>query len=350
MAIIVLQDDRGRVQKYHYEVESASRPLGSGGMGQVMRGVLVNEMTGSREEVAIKFLYDDLTANVIDRARKEASVQIHNENLIEMKGFMEIREDINGRQVMRYHVISELLRGVRLLDLLKGKCEDYEGKEIPFARQWLTEYQDNREAASITIVKNVLSGIMALHDAGYIHRDIDPSNVMVTDGKIKIIDLGLVKQMVQMPEQLQLTHAGQFMGKAAYAAPELVSGDVAHQNQTTDLYAIGILLYRLIVGELPFQGSNAEVINMQLQKKLPVKNIQNKQLRQIVERATEKRQNERYQSAAEFRADLERVDFSLAPSVEHTASANVTLLKDVAMWGGVVVGGGLLGALIRYLL
>ena len=88
-------------------------------------------------------------------------------------------------------------------------------------------------AFALLVIKNILSGIMALHDKGYIHRDLDPSNIMITsDRKIKIIDYGIAKQLSTLTTQdQQLTTAGQFMGKATYASPELVVGDVVHQNE-----------------------------------------------------------------------------------------------------------------------
>ena len=110
---------------------------------------------------------------------------------------------------------------------------------------------------------------MALHDKGYIHRDLDPSNIMITsDRKIKIIDYGIAKQLSTLTTQdQQLTTAGQFMGKATYASPELVVGDVVHQNETTDIYAIGIMLFQFIVGHVPFEGATHEVLEMQLHHK-----------------------------------------------------------------------------------
>lgn len=95
-----------------------------------------------------------------------------------------------------------------------------------------------------------------MHDKGYIHRDLDPSNIMITsDRKIKIIDYGIAKQLSTLTTQdQQLTTAGQFMGKATYASPELVVGDVVHQNETTDIYDIGIMLFQFIVGHVPLRG------------------------------------------------------------------------------------------------
>ena len=282
MSVIILQGANELAQNIYYEIETESDPLGVGGMGKVYRGVRVQANTGVRTDVAVKFLFDDLPAHAIERARREASIQIHNENLIEMFGFIEIDEEVAPGQIhARYHVVSELLKGIMLFDLLKGKTTDNSGEEVPFAQELYKQYTEDKLRFALRIIKCVLSGVMALHDKGYIHRDIDPSNIMITqDGKVKLIDLGIAKpisdeEATSVTAQ-HLTVAGQFMGKAAYAAPELVIGDVAHENRTTDLYAVGILFFQLVTGHLPFQGATLEVLDMQLHQKIPLQEITSK--------------------------------------------------------------------------
>ena len=319
MAVIHIQGAAEKAQGIHYEVDIDQAPLGVGGMGQVFRGFRVDERSGIRRDAAIKFLFDDLPQNAIERSRREASIMISSENLVEMFGFIEVDEtDAAGRVTHRYHVASELLDGVVLYDLLRGKITDINGQVIPFAQDLYRQYINDRLAFSIYITKNVLSGIMALHDKGYVHRDIDPSNIMITrNGKVKLIDFGIAKQLSALGQNdRQLTTAGQFMGKAAYAAPELVMGDVAHQNETTDIYAIGIMLYELATGHLPFDGPTHEVLDMQLRMKLPLKDVGNKYLRSIIAKATDKRQQERYASAAEFRVALEQLSRNSLPPQE----------------------------------
>lgn len=97
------------------------------------------------------------------------------------------------------------------------------------------------------------------------------------------------------------------MGKPWYAAPELVLGDVKHQNSTTDIYAIGILFFQLFMKQRPFEGANHEVLDMQLHKRMPLKMIPRKDIRNVIERATNKKQELRYQSAAEFRVDVDKL-------------------------------------------
>lgn len=325
MAILIIQGTEEKALGIHYEVDTSLPPIGAGGMGQVMRGVRVQNNV--RRAAAVKFLFDDLPESAIERSRREASVKISNENLVEMFGFIEMDTvDASGNVHKRYHVASELLNGVMLHDLLRGKTTDASGEEIPFAKELYRQYSCDRMRFAVYIIRNVLSGIMALHDAGYIHRDIDPSNIMITsNGKVKVIDFGICRRIGEgVDADRHLTSAGQFMGKAAYAAPELVTGDIAHQAETTDLYAIGIMFYELITGKVPFDGATHEVLAKQMKEKVPVKNVADKYARKVIEKATAKKQDERYASAAEFRVAVEQLS-------RHSVSAGKTASPQKAV-------------------
>ena len=311
MAIIRLQSEVEKRKGVYYQLDSNDEPIGAGGMGQVFKGLCVDERTGATRPVAIKFMYDDLPPQALERARREASIQLRNDNLVEMLGFIETQETtISGEVKKHFHVVSELLTGVSLADVLAGKTTGRNGQEVPFAVKMLQDYRNDSERFARTIVINVLSGLMALHDAGYIHRDIDPSNIMLTeDEHIKLIDFGIAKQMKSLTTgDKGLTVAGKFMGKPEYAAPELALGDIQHQNQTTDIYAMGILLYQCIVGHTPFEGARHIVLENQLKSKLPLGAIKNKALRRIIATACDKRQELRYQSSAQMRVALETMD------------------------------------------
>lgn len=310
MALIRLQGEKEKRQGIYYQVESTDAPIGTGGMGQVFKGMRVEERTGISRPVAIKFMYEDLPAQAIERARREASIQLRNDNLVEMLGFIETTETTQaGEAVRHYHVVSELLTGVSLSDIFEGKTKDRDGNDVPFAVKMLQDYRNDPSHFAQTIIMGVLSGLMALHDAGYIHRDIDPSNIMLTsEGHIKLIDFGIAKQMnLLTTNDKGLTVAGAFMGKPEYAAPELALGDIKHQNQTTDIYAMGILLYQCIVGHTPFEGPRHEILERQIKGKLPLGAIKDRSLRNIIATACEKKQEQRYQSAAQMRVALENM-------------------------------------------
>lgn len=304
----ILQGENEKRNGIYYEYDPFSKPLGEGGMGVVYKGFRVNAATGGRQVVAIKAMKDGLPDEVYGRARREASIQLKNDNLVEMMGFISTNEqELGGRAIRRYYVVSEFLNGVVLTDLLKGNFKDRDGIEIPYAKQLYTRYISDKESTVVEIIKRVLAGIMALHDKGFIHRDIDPSNIMVTkEGNLKMIDFGIAKDVTNLNTHDGLhTSAGKFIGKAEYAAPELVLGDVRSQNFMTDVYAIGILFYQLLVGKLPFDGPQYDVLQKQLKKNLPVGNIPHRKYRSIVKKATAKNQCDRYKSCIEMRMAID---------------------------------------------
>ena len=334
MSIIRLQNGNGESNVY-YEFDPSQKPLGEGGMGRVFRGVQVEEgSNGSRKEreVAIKCLMEDLPEHAIKRSQREASIRLKNDNLVEMIDFVATHDGY----ATHYHVVSELLNGVNLDELLEGRTTNHDGKPNPTAERLLRNYRENRKAFAGEVFRNILSGIMALHDAGYIHRDIDPSNIMVTsDGKVKMIDFGIAKKVDDKFEEAEakgkaLTTPGQFVGKPHYAAPELILGDLNHQNYTTDVYALGIMLFQLVVGHLPFEGTHLEVCEKQLHVKVPLNEVEEKTVRKIIEKATEKDQKKRYQTAAEFRVDLDRW-------IAETPGTNIGP-KPIGRWIGIAAG------------
>lgn len=311
MNIIRLQGDIEKRKGIYYEYDADATPLGEGGMGRVFKGFRIVERTGEQTPVAIKAIYENIPERVVERARREAGIQLDNDNLIKMYGFVESvsPSSDNSRVKIHYHVIMELLIGVTLEDILNGITNDHNGMQIPFAAEIYNQYKSNKEAAVVRIMKSILSGLMALHDRGYIHRDIDPSNIMITiDGKIKLIDFGICKQIVSL-ESLDkaLTATGVFMGKVNYAAPELVLGDVKSQNYTTDIYALGVLLYQLCTGHLPFSGTDQDILSANLRKALPMKDVHGVDFKRIIRKATDKVQSKRYATVAELRVDLERI-------------------------------------------
>jgi len=319
MALYRIQGKAEKQRGIYYEFDSEDEPLGEGGMGKVYKGRCIDESTGKSRFVAVKFMYSDLPPYAIEKARREAAIHFRHDNLVEMLGFIETESKaVLGESLHHYHVVSELLEGVSLDKMFEGKLTDQQGNYVPYAEKLYKDYQQDVNHFAVVLIKSILSGLMAMHDAGYIHRDIDPTNIMITtDGHIKLIDFGIAKKMNSLTSHdKHLTQAGQFVGKPEYAAPELVLGAINEQNQTTDIYAVGILLFQCIVGHVPFEGDSSDVLQKQRYSPVPVKLIKNKGLRDIVTKATEKSRAKRFQSAAEFRVALDQVNLSKGNSLE----------------------------------
>ncbi len=294
----------------YYEYDTDSRPLGQGGMGVVYQGFCFHE--GDRSQfipVAIKQM-TYTTPALIDKAMREASIQVDNDHLLRMFGFVpNWEQDLStGVRALRYYVVMEALWGVNLDSLISGHLTDQYGNRCEYADSLYELYNTNRVEFVKTVMASVLSGVKALHDSGVIHRDIDPSNVMITqDGKIKVIDFGISKKIDGSVSRTGGTVIGSLMGKVDYAPPEMITGDVEHHGYTTDIYELGIMMYQLAVGNLPFSGDNAHIAQCQIQTPVPVDNVPDKALRKIIRKATQKAQPERYQSIDEMISDLERL-------------------------------------------
>ncbi|MCL1933771.1 MAG: serine/threonine-protein kinase [Candidatus Azobacteroides sp.] len=283
MAIIRLQSETDKLERQFYEFDPETGELGKGGMGVVYKGRLIHTDTGRVEEVAIKALYRDLTEEGVKRALREADIRINHDNVILMRGSVSLKD---GSGKSRDYVISEYLDGETLDKQLarNGKLSKPE---------------------ALNIIKNVLSGLSALHSRNLVHRDIDPSNIMICkDGRIKIIDLGVVKDM--NVTGAKTTKIGQFIGKYEYASPEQLAGLQDVVKQTSDIYSTGIVLYELLTGKLPFTGTTYEITMGHKEKPIPLDIIPDKDLRNIIRKATAKKIEKRYQSTYEFIVAIEK--------------------------------------------
>lgn len=311
---MILQGDFEKKQGIRYEFDRFQHPIGEGGMGVVYKGVMIDDDTNAvLRDVAIKEIKaegttDELSA-IIQKARREASIRLHNDNLVEMLGFIEIEEKKLKLVKKKYYVISEFLTGVPLTDILDGKYLDYRGKTVDYARQIGEDLRTDRDHTAYYIIKNILYGITALHDNGYIHRDIDPSNIMITDdGRIKLIDFGIAKQLNDLNAQDEMTCDGTFIGKVEYASPELINGDIHSQDFTTDIYGVGVLFYKLLTGRLPFDGNRFEIMTAHLSKNVKTAAISNKKFRKIIQIAMAKKRDSRFHTSSEMRVALDQPD------------------------------------------
>ena len=314
--IVKIQGVSELQNQIYYDYDTDSIPLGQGGMGIVYPGRCFKQDNPNEYiPVAVK-LITNTSREMIERAMRESSIQIDHPNLLRMYGFVPNMEMDPYTQEMkpRYYIVMELLDGVSLDNMLEGVFYAGNGSEIGYARELYDLSVRDRKEFTLRIMRPILSGIRRLHEAGYIHRDIDPSNVMITqEGGVKIIDYGVCKPVSSSLGAAKLTMSGSIIGKVDYAAPELLTGDVQHHDFTTDVYALGILTFQMYTGSLPFIGDNTTVMKAHLSDNVQLDRIQDPRIRMVVEKAVSKAQSDRYQTVEQMWRDLydENIDVTL---------------------------------------
>ncbi|MBQ3136113.1 MAG: Stk1 family PASTA domain-containing Ser/Thr kinase [Clostridia bacterium] len=232
--------------------------------------------------VAIKLLKDEFLANEDFRRRfkneSKAIAVLSHPNIVKVF-------DVSFGNMIQY-IVMEYVEGISLKEYI-----EQQGKINP------------REA--IYYVTQILRALQHAHDKGIVHRDIKPQNIMlISDGTIKVTDFGIAR--FSRSETRTMTDGA--IGSVHYISPEQAKG--SHTDAKTDLYSVGVMLYEMLTGTLPFQSDNAvSVALMQLQND-PVKpRAINPDipvgLEQIIIRAMQKNQSDRYQSASEILRDIE---------------------------------------------
>jgi eukaryotic-like serine/threonine-protein kinase len=284
----------GSVFDGRYRIE---RKLGAGGMADVY--LAEDQELGRR--VAIKILNDRHAADdsFIERFRREAknAAGLSHPNIVSIYD--------RGEAEGTYYIAMEYLDGRSLKELIVGRGPAPIKTAIDYARQ-------------------ILAAVGFAHKHGIVHRDIKPHNVLVgPEGRLKVTDFGIARSGAS-----QMTEVGSIIGTAQYLSPEQARG--APVDQTSDLYSVGVVLYEMLTGQVPFTGDTPLEIAMKHLSEVPVPPSELRpevphDLDSVVLRALAKDPHERYQSAEEMDADLARVAEGLPVDPETETAATAVL-------------------------
>lgn len=272
------RDDPTRVGPYR-----TTSKLGSGGVGHVYRA----EDTRSGAIVALKVLRDERLASPreLERFRREADVarRIDHPNCARLVDAGET----DGRPYLAYEIVEG-----RGLDEILGELRR-EGRRMS-AR------------TALDYAQQIASALEALHDAGWVHRDVKPSNVRITDaGRAVLLDFGLATSAAMET----LTRTGEFAGSLPYSPPEQIRGGARELDARADVYALAATLYECVTGLPVFTGASLEqvVLSVVRDEPLPASRIDPTLPRSIdlvLSKALQKDPRDRYPAMREFSADL----------------------------------------------
>jgi serine/threonine protein kinase/tetratricopeptide (TPR) repeat protein len=292
---------RGTLFADRYEI---IEELGTGGMGRVYR---VHD-TKLNEEVALKFIKPEIAAEkrVVERFRNELKTarKITHPNVCRMHDL--------GEEGKVLYITMEYVKGEDLKSVIHRMGVLTVGKAVSIARQ-------------------IAEGLTGAHKLGIVHRDLKPGNIMIDkEGQAKIMDFGIARSLAGGGT----TAEGAIIGTPEYMSPEQVEGKEA--DQRSDIYALGIILFEMVTGRVPFEGQTPfSIANKQKSEPPPNPGKLNPQipveLDRIILRSLEKAKEKRYQTTGELLADLATVEGALPTSEGSSAQLKPKISREITV-------------------
>jgi serine/threonine-protein kinase len=296
---------------HHYEIEER---LGQGGMGVVYRA----RDTRLGRHVALKLLPPEFSQDEDRKARfiqeAKAAAQLSHPAIAQVYDVGDGPEGL--------YIAMELVPGRTVKALIEGRELDALG--------------------AIEIAHQVAGGLQKAHEASVVHRDIKPDNVIVTpDGHAKILDFGLAKLVESRPEApdgishmetLAKTQAGFVIGTLRYMSPEQARGQLV--DHRSDLFSLGIVLYEMVTGQLPFAGHTAldTLHAIAFEETRPITALRPNlppSLQRVITRCLRKRPQDRYPDARELASDLKTVQREIESGVSTKVPLAVRLAEQL---------------------